>query len=55
MLVYGEEERSYNLIIQANEEEITALNIVSGKIENYTLNFDRAATYKINFIITERK
>ena len=51
MLSYGDEERAYELLIKANEEDVVTLTITSGRIESYTLNFDKAETYKINFII----
>ena len=51
MLSYGNEVKSYDLSIYANEELLTTQSVSTGRIENYTLSFDKAETYKINFII----
>lgn len=51
MLSYGNEEKTYNLTIYVNEDELTSQVITTGKIETYTFSFDRAETYKINFVI----
>lgn len=53
MLSYGDEERTYDLAIYVNDEDqpLTTQTITTGRIESYTLSFDKAATYKINFIV----